>query len=392
MRIERLELRAVGPFENDSIEFPQPERPGLWIVHGPNEAGKSSTLRALRYWLFGFPTQVKDNFRYNLKDLRVGGVLIDSAGQRLEFLRRKGQKATLRTLEDRDGFDESLLTRALRGLSEPVFSQQFGIDYDELRRGGRAIIEGNGDLGQILFAATAGLGDLSDIHQSLDEHAAQRFKKGGRNPRINQLLTRLKELKKTVKQHSVKTDDWQRKDRELATAQQHLAQLNSELTDLRKQKNRLERTLQSLSLVGERNRLKSELEKLSGTPRLPETFDADLRETQTNLRNATQAADAAKKEVEQLQQKIEQLEQELQRQSISLDLANHSQRIDELNKESGQIAKAAKDRRKLEGERKTRLQQAHNLLKDLGRDPDLDQAEQLRLTQPQRTRIHALAQ
>ncbi len=50
MRIERLLLRDVGPFENETIEFPEgtdPDLADVYLLTGPNGAGKSTVLYAL---------------------------------------------------------------------------------------------------------------------------------------------------------------------------------------------------------------------------------------------------------------------------------------------------------------------------------------------------------
>jgi energy-coupling factor transporter ATP-binding protein EcfA2 len=49
MWIERVVARAFGPFQNAVLEF----RPGLTVVYGPNEAGKSTWLAATRLALTG---------------------------------------------------------------------------------------------------------------------------------------------------------------------------------------------------------------------------------------------------------------------------------------------------------------------------------------------------
>jgi uncharacterized protein YhaN len=54
MRIKRLDLKAFGPFTDRTLEFDS-RKPGLYIIFGPNEAGKSSSLRALKALLYGFP-------------------------------------------------------------------------------------------------------------------------------------------------------------------------------------------------------------------------------------------------------------------------------------------------------------------------------------------------
>ena len=52
MHFDALLLRAYGPFTDRRIELAPPGV--LQILVGPNEAGKSSTLRAIESLLFGF--------------------------------------------------------------------------------------------------------------------------------------------------------------------------------------------------------------------------------------------------------------------------------------------------------------------------------------------------
>ena len=56
MRIKRLELKAFGPFSDRTLDFSS-DLPGLHVVYGPNEAGKSSSMRALQALFFGFPVR-----------------------------------------------------------------------------------------------------------------------------------------------------------------------------------------------------------------------------------------------------------------------------------------------------------------------------------------------
>src|SRR6056297_2421591 len=93
MRIKRLDLEAFGPFTETQIDF-SGNKPGLHIIYGPNEAGKSSTLRALKAWLYGFPERTKDNFLHPNDQLLVSGVL-QNQEQDLFFARRKKRKANL---------------------------------------------------------------------------------------------------------------------------------------------------------------------------------------------------------------------------------------------------------------------------------------------------------
>ena len=84
MRIKSLDLRAFGPFSNSVLDFSS-KLPGLHIIYGPNEAGKSSCLRALYALFFGIPIRTGDNFLHAYDQLMIGGCLQKEDGESLTF-------------------------------------------------------------------------------------------------------------------------------------------------------------------------------------------------------------------------------------------------------------------------------------------------------------------
>ena len=96
MKILELQLLAFGPFTDVRLDFAG-VGPGMHIIFGPNEAGKSSALRALTALLFGIDHNTADNFVHEYQQLRIGGKLRSAAGCELSFLRRKGRSNTLLT-------------------------------------------------------------------------------------------------------------------------------------------------------------------------------------------------------------------------------------------------------------------------------------------------------
>ena len=131
MRIDRLDLIAYGPFSDTTLDF-DASGAHLHLVFGPNEAGKSSALRALRQMLFGIPARSPDNFRHPHPKLRIGARLIRSDGETLDFIRRKGLRKTLRAADDRTSIEDGVLTAFLGGVDRELFEQMFAIGHDDL--------------------------------------------------------------------------------------------------------------------------------------------------------------------------------------------------------------------------------------------------------------------
>ncbi len=79
MKILQLDLRAFGPFTGRALDLSKGDA-GLHVVYGPNEAGKSSALRAVEQMLFGIPARATDDFIHPYKNLRVGARLGRAGG------------------------------------------------------------------------------------------------------------------------------------------------------------------------------------------------------------------------------------------------------------------------------------------------------------------------
>ena len=93
MKFERIELERFGHFESLSLDLRGPS--GLVVIHGPNEAGKTTLLRAIHGLLFGIDERSPYGFRYPYQAMAIHATLQDSAGQRLALVRRKKRKDAL---------------------------------------------------------------------------------------------------------------------------------------------------------------------------------------------------------------------------------------------------------------------------------------------------------
>jgi uncharacterized protein YhaN len=383
VKILRLDLLAFGPFTDLTLSL-DGGRHGLHLVHGPNEAGKSSTLRALRQWLYGVPHNSADNFLHSHQKLRIGGLLENAAGQRLEFVRRKGRSNTLRGPDDAQLVEQNQLDAMLGGVDENAFAQRFGIDYAELRKGGAAIVRGGGELADTLFAAGAGIADVRQVQTRIEAEMQDLFKPGGSNPRINDALKRWKQTRDELKDAQLPTADWSRFDKQLRDDDRRQQEIDAQLRDKRAEKSRLERIDQALPRIGRRKQLSEQLAEVADAPLLPDDFAQQRSTAAAELANAQRSLRGS------LQQ-IERISQAITAQTVPTGLLEHRSTITGLHATLGGYRKAAKDRPTLAAELESKEQQTRAILQELGREPELDQAERFRLTRVQRQRIQALA-
>ena len=180
MRLNRLDLTRYGHFTDQSLTFPPPApgAPDLHLVYGPNEAGKSTALSAWLDLLFGIPGQSPHNFLHPYPTLRIGAVL-GMDGTEVEVVRVKRAAGSLL---DRDGapLPEALVQGGLGGLTRDSYAAMFSLDDDTLEQGGDGILASKGDLGEMLFSASAGLADLGRKLETLRAEADGFHRAGGR--------------------------------------------------------------------------------------------------------------------------------------------------------------------------------------------------------------------
>jgi len=195
MRLRRLDLIRYGKFTDRTIDFgPKPASgPDLHIVFGLNEAGKSTALSGYLDLLFGIEERSRYNFLHEYGAMRIGGVL-ELAGSEQMFSRTKQRNNSLLN-EDGQPLSEVAITAHLAGLSRDAYETMFSLNDETLEAGGKAILESRGDLGKLLFTASAGLGQANDMLSALEAEADGLYRKQAQTTDLALLKKRLAELK-----------------------------------------------------------------------------------------------------------------------------------------------------------------------------------------------------
>ena len=238
MRVDRFDLIAYGPFSDKSLNLSEGSA-GLHLIYGDNEAGKSTSLRALIAWLFGIPARTNDNFLHANPQLRIGGKLRLSGGEEIEFLRRKGKKGTLLEQGTDAPLDDSALSPFLpAGIDENLFKKLYGIDHDGLVAGGQELLDQSGDLGQALFSAAVGTASLREILSDLQNGAEELYKPRASKKLVNRAISSFKEAQKRIKDSSLPVAEWKRLQKELADTLSGIQQVEEDINGTSKAKSR----------------------------------------------------------------------------------------------------------------------------------------------------------
>lgn len=394
MRLLRLDLLKFGGFTDAYLDFSQasPDRPGLHLIHGPNEAGKSTARRALRCALFGFPRTSGFNFLHDLKDLRVGITITDHNGATQSFVRRRGNTKTLLDAETGLPVDDDALARCLAGIrGAEEFEHAFAMGHEELRQGGKSMLQ-EGDpsdrtasVSQLIFASATGLSHVRELEKQLREKAEMLFKQRGQVTPINVALTQLKEL--TARQQSLeaRADDYQVLVACRAAATDRYDHLQQQLAAARREQNRLIRLKDALPIRARwRERLAARRE-IGDVPSLDHDFSNRRATAEREIEIVIKSAQLISEQLSQIEEKLAALE-------IPGDILAAAPRIERLFSSLAIHRKAQTDSDNLRGEIAETKRAMRHRLQAIGRDNfALDSQTDLLKTQDDR-RIRALAQ
>jgi uncharacterized protein YhaN len=306
MRIARLDLTAFGSFSATTLDFEQ-KTGSVELVYGPNEAGKSTTLRAISGLLFGIPERTRDGHRHAPADLRVGGVLVGRHGDRLEVVRRKGRKATLRDREDRP-VDEALLSTLLGGASPELFESLFGLTHDGLRASAEALLAGRGQVGESLFSAGVGGRGVHDLRVRLAREAEELFVARARERRVNKAISELKEARDTVRNAATSPAKYLEQLRAYEEAAEQCRALSDRRTTLAAEQARLRRLVAVLPDLRRRADLISRLAALGHDVNLPPDAASLRRRAAEDLAEATREGERAASRAANVRRELSELE------------------------------------------------------------------------------------
>ncbi|MET8160316.1 AAA family ATPase [Sphaerisporangium sp. NPDC005289] len=330
MRVDRLDLIAFGPFSGMVLDL---SAPGIHMIAGPNEAGKSTALHAFDQLLYGIDERSRYDFVHDKAALQLSALVRGSAGTALEFIRVKARKTPLRRI-DGEPLDQSVLNTMLGGIDRSTFTSVFALGSAELRRGGEALARGGGDFKQALAATRSG-GRLSDALRTIDERLGDLYKRRGQNPRINALLAELKQAQNRVRAATLRPQEYLDREQEVKDAEQALNALTKELEQFRSEQSRVERLVGALPALNRRTALLADLNALEAAGAIaPAEIAVRLPQLREDLR-------LAENKLADTQRRLDDVVGELKELVVDDDLLSTQDAIDTLYQERKAAQEAA---------------------------------------------------
>lgn len=320
MKIKRLILHRYGHLRDLDIVFP--DRPGLHIVPGVNEAGKSTALSAIGDCLFRFPHNTEYDFLHSARDLRVGVTVQAADGREATFFRRKGRKDDLFDGQDRP-VPESALAAYLRGATRERFHRVFGLDAERLRSGANELVKDHGDAGETVLGAHTGLRGFRQVLDRLDTEAGKLYGDRRGQKAFHEAAGRHAQARLDLRERQIEPKAWKDTRDRRDTVTKLRVDGAKRTADLRAERSRLDRIRRTAPARLDLTRLRARLEPLGPLPDLPP-------DAATRFRDAHAAHDQARRDIEREKKNAEPLLAELQALEENPPVLTLAEEIDDL--------------------------------------------------------------
>lgn len=281
MIIKRLEIVGFGKWQDKVIELDQT----FQLIHGDNEAGKSTIYQFIREILFGFPHK-RQNFKdYTPKrnSLYGGRVIFEHPVhgeimvERIKTTNRG--KAHVYLNQGQIG-DENILRELLYPLTLEVFDEAFSLQQEQLTEIKNLSEQRLQNL--LLAVGLSGSKRLLGTKELLQQRQQELYKPTGRLPELNQKLADYQELKQRVNQKEQSEKEYRKQlqaanyfEERLATGQKELKVSEAELDRLKKQQQLFplyEERKQLISITNYRQEDQVEAEKMAKAAKAYENY------------------------------------------------------------------------------------------------------------------------
>ena len=214
MRISEITVDSFGHWKDLRVPDLSSE---VTVIHGPNEAGKSTLLQLLRAVLYGFSPSQHQRFVPPLHEGRVGGTIhVTAPNGRFRVRRWLPKSGSLDESDQSDlsveSFDGALkgrhlLNSLLAGVDESIFHNVFAVGLSEMQQLGTL---SDTEAANQLYGLASGTDrvSLSEVSRQLEAGRKQLLSSETVVNNLEQLIARSEELQQELHVHSLPTDRW----------------------------------------------------------------------------------------------------------------------------------------------------------------------------------------
>ena len=381
MRIAEFHIDGFGRLADLSFtDVP----PGLSVIVGDNEAGKTTLLEFLRFILFGLPSSQQKESYPPLKGGRKGGriALLDRQSNRIIVERFGGKGIGPLTVTFPDGSQggEEEFRQTIGSATRDLYNNVFAFSLSELQTFDSLQMESVRDA---IYSAGIGIGrrTITEVVQTLKKQSGDLFAPRGSRPIMNKILSHIDALNAQIKGHEKDQDEYGRIQFQLETSETNIRKLDSELSKARRRLERVQLLQQAgedwIALGDSQNQLATlpEIESFpeDGVRRL-DALNTECRGFHDQLTEANSARDSAKTDLA----------------AVDVDdvLLSAAEGVRQLDRRMESFERSQQALTSLQTERERAEQKLDGALRDLGDEWDDAKLGEFDLSVPMRERMN----
>ena len=306
MQIQRIHIDGFGIFHDKTISGFQP---GINILYGENEAGKSTLLDFFRWTLFGYPRFLDDR-RPPLMGGKHGGHLwlSSSSNDNLKIYRAGDNSFEMELGQNRFSNDQrfkSLIGNATEDLYQNIYAFTLDelVSLDKLKKSG---------IEERVFSMEMGLSGVNfgDFEKQLHEEATNYYKPRGSTQVLIKLVNELEEVESGIHTLQDKLPKYNRLKAETKRVAAELTTLEHERKTLQEKTRQLENHKAIYEHFVNYHSYQKELTKLGEVKHHPVDYKEEFKELQKDKKSLSDEIAQAKTEINKL---------ETERNNISVD-------------------------------------------------------------------------
>lgn len=297
MKFQRISIENFGSFPRRDLDF---SGAPLAVIYGPNEAGKTTALNAIRQAVFGFRSRTPYLTGRTIT-ASVAATMTD--GSQLVFTRRKGRPDQVNGTHGSLELNETRLSHLLGDVDLDCYEQMFGFSQEELRLGQQTLKDAK--LTEALAGGTfGGIQALEGLRNDLSENLQALYKSRGSTSSINVLLREIEEANQKLKSLEIPASVIEDIQRQIASREEERGAVVSKLELARKTRAQCQRQLKSLPVLQKIIAIRSFLEEIEIPAGVDRNFVSQWKEQADHREKLAQALENDRRELIKIEEAL----------------------------------------------------------------------------------------
>ncbi len=358
MIIQNIFIDGFGCFHNFSLKN---LTPGINVIKGKNEAGKSTLLSFIRFTFFGYPRSI-DKRMTPLNGGKHGGRIncLFKNGEEILIQRFAGSKGGNIEIRQNDIIynSQSKWFQLLGNASEDLYKNIYAFSLNELT-----------DLNSLsdskmedrIFSSGLGLGKLSlvEVENNLMRKSDEIYKHGGSIQLFPRILNKISEKENQIHELQQSLPEYNDLSSKIKIAEQEVESLKSKVEEIEKEKSNLENYLKCYGSFVIIKDADNELKKLPELAEYPEDGLSQLEGLEDKIQEYSQSIDYDTQQQDKLSKKINEI-------TYNNELLDHKDAVDYLKNNQSKYEQTIKEIKQTQQRILQINNNVKNYLKDLG--------------------------